>query len=292
MEIIRAADMGFCFGVRRAVETMEQAAARLGRMTSLGSVVHNQQVVERLARLGVEVIGAPAEADSRPIAITSHGVAPQVLEEIRRLGVQVVDTTCPIVARSQQWAKRLSRDGFTVLIFGDPDHREVRAVAGWAGGKGMALPNTEALDAVIERLPARVAVLSQTTETKERFASFVGHLMSNRLSHIRELRVINTLCHATTNQQAAARELARRVDLMIVVGGRESANTRHLADVSREEGVETHHIEWASEVDPRWLAGKRSVGITAGASTPDETVDAVEARLRELADERNDSRKA
>jgi 4-hydroxy-3-methylbut-2-enyl diphosphate reductase len=274
--------MGFCFGVRRAVEMVEQAASRSGRMTSLGSIVHNQQVVERLRTLGVEVIRAPEEASGRPIAITSHGVAPQVLEEIRRLGVQVIDTTCPIVARSQQWAKRLSRDGFTVIIFGDPEHREVRAVVGWAAGKGMALRGEEALAPVLERLPARVAILSQTTETEERFASFVGHLLHRRLSNIRELRVINTLCHATTNQQAAARALALRVDLMIVVGGMESANTRHLADVAREEGVETHHIEWASEVDARWLAGRRRVGVTAGASTPDETIEAVVARLREL----------
>jgi 4-hydroxy-3-methylbut-2-enyl diphosphate reductase len=282
MEIIMAGDMGFCFGVRRAVEMVEQAAAELGQMKSLGSIVHNQQVVERLRQLGVQVIARPEEAGERPVAITSHGVAPQILAEIERLGVRVIDTTCPMVTRSQQWAKRLSEDGFAVMIFGDPEHREVRAVLGWAAGRGLAFPNEEALDSLAERLPSRIAVLSQTTETEERFASFVGHLLEGHLKGIRELRVINTLCNATTSQQAAARDLARRVDVMIVVGGRESANTRRLADVAREEGAETHHIESSSEIERDWLRDREKVGVTAGASTPDEAVDAVVARLREL----------
>ena len=282
MQIFRASDMGFCFGVRRAVEMVEQAAAELGEMTSLGSIVHNQQVVERLRQLGVRVIASPGDAAGQPVAITSHGVAPQILAEIKRLGVQVIDTTCPMVTRSQQWAKRLSEDGFAVVIFGDPDHREVRAVLGWASGKGMAFPNEDCLDSLKEPLPSRVAVLSQTTATEERFASFVGHLLRRHLKRIRELRVINTLCNATTSQQAAARELARQVDLLIVVGGKDSANTRHLADVARQEGAETHHIESASEIDSDWLRGRNKVGVTAGASTPDEVIDAVVARLREL----------
>jgi 4-hydroxy-3-methylbut-2-enyl diphosphate reductase len=284
IEILTASDMGFCFGVRRAVEMTEKAAAELGQISSLGSIVHNQQVVDRLHRLGVDVISALDEADGRPVAITSHGVAPQVLREIERLGLPIIDTTCPMVTRSQRWAQRLSSDGFTVIIFGDPQHREVRGVLGWAAGKGMAFPDEASLDRVIDRLPSRLAVLAQTTQTEARFASFVGHLLELRLERIRELRVINTLCNATTSQQAAARELARQVDLVIVVGGKESANTRHLAEVAREEDVETHQIESAAEIEAAWLEDRRKVGVTAGASTPDEAVDAVVARLRELAD--------
>ena len=209
-------------------------------------------------------------------------MAPQVLREIERLGLPIVDTTCPMVTRSQQWAKRLSADGFTVVIFGDPDHREVRGVLGWAAGKGMAFPDEASLDRAIDHLPSRLAVLSQTTQTEARFASFVGHLLQLRLERIRELRVINTLCNATTSQQAAARELARQVDLVIVVGGKESANTRHLAEVAREEGVETHQIESAAEIEAAWLRGPPQGGGDGRRSTPDEAVDAVVARLREL----------
>ena len=283
IDILTASDMGFCFGVRRAVEMTEKAAAELGQISSLGSIVHNQQVVDRLHRLGITVVSSPDEADGRPIAITSHGVAPQVLREIERLGLPIIDTTCPMVTRSQQWAKRLSADGFAVIIFGDPEHREVRGVLGWAAGKGIAFPDEASLDRAIDKLPSRLAVLSQTTQTESRFASFVGHLLQHRLQQIKELRVINTLCNATTSQQAAAQELARQVDLVIVVGGRESANTRHLAEVAREEGVETHQIESAAEIEAEWLEGRQRVGVTAGASTPDEAIDAVVARLRELA---------
>ena len=281
MEIIRASDMGFCFGVRRAVEMAEKAAAELGELTSLGSVVHNQQVVRRLAELGVEVVRTPADARGRAVIVPSHGVAPEVMAEAARLGLRVIDATCPMVTRSQQWVKRLARDGFTVIIFGNPDHPEVRGVLGWAQGKAMAFPDENALQSVL--LPSRIAVLSQTTQTEARFASFVGSLLDRHLKGLREMRVINTLCNATTSKQAATRELARQVDLMIVVGGRESANTRHLAEVARGEGVETHQVEEASQIDAAWLRGRARIGITAGASTPNEAIDAVAARLGELA---------
>ena len=283
MEIVRARDMGFCFGVRRAVEMMEEAARQTGPLTTLGSTVHNRQVVERLRQQGIEVVADLGEIEGRPVAITAHGVGPQVMEALNRLGVPVIDTTCPIVTRSQQWAKRLAKEGFAVIVFGDPDHKEVRGVLGWAGGRGIAIADEADLDRLPEDLPSRIAVLSQTTHTEARFAAFVRHLFETRMERISELRVINTLCNATTSKQAAAQELARRVDLMIVIGGRESANTRHLAEVCREEGVETHHIETADEIEPQWLAGRGRVGVTAGASTPDFAVDEVIARLEETA---------
>jgi 4-hydroxy-3-methylbut-2-enyl diphosphate reductase len=283
MEIIKARDMGFCFGVRRAVEMMEEAARQAGSLTTLGSTVHNRQVVEGLRQQGIEVVADLDEINGRPVAITAHGVGPQVKEALNRLGIPVIDTTCPIVTRSQQWAKRLAKEGFAVIVFGDPDHKEVRGVLGWAGGRGIAIADEADLDRLPEDLPSRIAVLSQTTHTEARFAAFVRHLFETRMERISELRVINTLCNATTSQQAAAQELARRVDLMIVIGGRDSANTRHLAEVCREEGVETHHIETADEIEPQWLAGRGRVGVTAGASTPDFAVDEVIARLEEMA---------
>jgi 4-hydroxy-3-methylbut-2-enyl diphosphate reductase len=283
MEIIRAADMGFCFGVRRAVEMVEAAAQETAPLTTLGSTVHNRQVVERLRERGVEVVANLDEIDGRPVAITAHGVGPQVKEALERLGVPIIDTTCPIVTRSQQWAKRLAGEGFAVVIFGDPEHKEVRGVLGWAGGRGIAIADEADLDRLPEGLPSRIAVLSQTTHTEARFASFVRRLFETRMERISELRVINTLCNATTSQQAAAQELARRVDLMIVIGGHDSANTRHLAELCREEGTQTHHIETAEEIQAQWLAGRERVGVTAGASTPDSAVDEVVARLEETA---------
>jgi 4-hydroxy-3-methylbut-2-enyl diphosphate reductase len=282
MEIIKARDMGFCFGVRRALEMMEEAVCKQGPMASLGSIVHNRQVVERLRRQGVEMITDPAEAQGRPVAITAHGVGREVMEGMRRQGIRVVDTTCPIVSRSQQWARRLTEEGFAVIVFGDPNHREVRGVLGWTEGKGLAIPDEACLESLPRDLPSRMAVLSQTTETGARFASFVKRFLETNMERVSELRVINTLCNATSSQQAAAQELARRVDLMIVIGGRDSANTRHLADVGHQEGVQTHHVESATEIEAEWVNGHCSIGVTAGASTPDYVVDEVVARLQEL----------
>jgi len=283
MEIVLAKEMGFCFGVRRAVEMMEEATHERGEMVSLGSVVHNPQVVAQLREKGLDVIASIDEVSARPVAITAHGVSESVVRELESRGVPVVDTTCPIVTRSQQWAKRLAEEGFAVLVFGDPNHKEVKGVLGWAEGKAIAVPSIDAIDALPGDLPGRVGVLSQTTETEDHFAEFVRALLERRMDQISELRVINTLCNATTSQQAAAEELAHQVDLMIVIGGRESANTRHLAEVAREEGCETFHVESAEELRPEWLGGRERVGVTAGASTPDSAVDAVVARLRELA---------
>ncbi len=283
MEIILAKEMGFCFGVRRAVEMMEDATREQGPMVSLGSVVHNPQVVSQLKSNGLDVIATLDQVSERPVAITAHGVSESVVRELEARNVPVIDTTCPIVTRSQQWAKRLTEDGFAVIIFGDPNHKEVRGVLGWAPGKAFAVTSIDQLAGLPDDLPTRIGVLSQTTETEGHFAEFVRALLEQRMDRISELRVINTLCNATTSQQAAAQELAHQVDLMFVIGGKESANTRHLAEVAREEGVETYHVESAGDIQPDWLDGHERVGVTAGASTPDDAVDAVVARLRELA---------
>lgn len=284
MQVIKATELGFCMGVRRAVEMMEGAAEELGPITSLGSTVHNPQVVDKLRNRGVEVIATLEAIDARPVAITAHGVGPQVLRELEARGASIVDTTCPIVTRAQQWAKKLTDEGFGVIVFGDPEHKEVRGILGWANGKVITMKTEADLDAPLpDWMPSRVGVLSQTTETEGHFALFVQKLLTAHMERISELRVINTLCNATTSQQAATVELAGDVDLMVVVGGRESANTRHLAEVSRERGVETYHVESAAELDAAWLPGREKVGVAAGASTPDAVIDEVVARLYALA---------
>ncbi|MDP9236053.1 MAG: 4-hydroxy-3-methylbut-2-enyl diphosphate reductase [Chloroflexota bacterium] len=284
MKVIKAKELGFCMGVRRAVEMMEGAAGDLGPITSLGSTVHNPQVVDKLRSRGVEVIATIDAIDSRPVAITAHGVGPQVLEQLQARGAQIVDTTCPIVTRAQQWAKKLTDEGFGVIVFGDPEHKEVRGILGWANGKVVTMKSEAELDAPLpDWMPSRVGVLSQTTETEGHFAQFVQKLLTVHMDRISELRVINTLCNATTSQQAATQDLAQDVDLMIVVGGRESANTRHLAEVAREQGVETYHVESAGEIEAGWLPGHEKVGVAAGASTPDAVIDDVVDRLYALA---------
>jgi len=279
MEILLAQDMGFCWGVRRAIDIMEKAAQDRGEIISVGPIVHNPQVVDDLMRKGIRTDKLPKD-DSLPVGITAHGVGPDVLGRVKATGAEIIDGTCPIVTRSQRWARKMAESGFAVLVFGDPEHREVKGVLGWAGSKGIAVKDGEPLP---KDLPARIAVISQTTQSPEKFAAFVSKIMTERVADISEFRLINTLCNVTSGQQAAARDLAAEVDLMLVVGGKSSANTRHLLEVCQEEGTRSYHVETAAELEPDWFRGAGRVGVTAGASTPDSAVEEVVARVRDIA---------
>lgn len=282
MEILLATDMGFCWGVRRAIDILEKATEERGEIISLGPIVHNPQVVRELEDKGVRASNQPQNDNSLPVAITAHGAGPEVVQEARARGAEVIDTTCPIVTRSQRWAKKMAEAGFTVIVFGDARHREVKGVLGWAGSHGLALQDE---DPIPDDLPSRLAIISQTTQSPQRFADFVSRLMREHVDAISELRVINTLCDVTSSQQAAASDLAEEVDLMLVVGGHNSANTKHLLEVCREKRTNTYHVESAAEVKAEWLKGCNKVGITAGASTPDSTVEAVVRHIQRLGSE-------
>jgi len=282
VEILLAKEMGFCWGVRRAIDMVEKATEERGSILSLGPIVHNPQVVAALAEKGVQVTTSIDGVSGVPLAITAHGVGPKVLEEAKAKGLEIIDTTCPIVTRSQQWAKKMAKDGFTVIVYGDAEHREVKGVLSWARGKGIVLAEGD-VPSLPRELLTRVAIIPQTTQSPVRFAAFIGRLLREHIQQISELRVINTLCNVTASQQAAAHELAQEVDLMLVIGGHNSANSRHLAEVCREVGVETYHIETAAELEGQWLAGRKRVGIAAGASTPDWAVEEVVCCIRELA---------
>jgi 4-hydroxy-3-methylbut-2-enyl diphosphate reductase len=279
MEIEKASDLGFCFGVRRAIRLVEEAARKQGPLQTLGPIVHNRQVVEELETKGIEVAPGLHAIDSERVAITSHGVAPQVADMLKSRGLKVIDATCPLVQRAQRAARRLAAAGFFVLVFGDSAHSEVQGILGWAGDNALA-----ALEAPkLERLPRRVGVLSQTTQSTAHFARFLQQLINSGIASLSELRIVNTICEATTKRQQAALELTGRVDLMIVIGGRHSANTSHLAESCAAAGVETHHVETAAELDPAWLINRRRIGVTAGASTPDRIIDEVITKLEEMA---------
>ncbi|MSQ14845.1 MAG: 4-hydroxy-3-methylbut-2-enyl diphosphate reductase [Dehalococcoidia bacterium] len=284
MQIILATDMGFCFGVRRAIVMMEQAAQAQPRIESLGAVVHNPQVVDRLSSQGVQVVKNIGDITSTSVAITAHGVGPDVVRELEKRGLDVLDTTCPIVERSQIAAKKLVEDGFIVVVYGNSDHPETRGVLGWAGDKGIATTDHDFLKGY-KRPPKKIGILAQTTQVPAHFTAFVKDIMDQALEDATEIRVVNTLCNATSSQQEAAIVLATQVQLMVVVGGRNSANTRHLAELCTSEGVETYHIERADEIDSSWLVGKDRVGVTAGASTPDEAINAVVQKLEEISKE-------
>lgn len=293
-------------GVRRAVQIMEGEATPQAPVFSVGEIVHNPHVVKGLEASGVHQLPGPDEVDGDiglstaervkqgRVAITAHGVGERVMRQLEGSGLDIIDTTCPIVTRAQRYGRKFVRDGWHVLVFGDPGHKEVRGIVGWtlddAGNSHATIvqeTDIESLRAMIESFPGgfpnKLGVMVQTTHRMEDFAKFVSNLMLLQRDHNFEMHVVNTLCHATTGQQEAAAALAATVDLMIVVGGRKSANTRNLKEACEEHGGRAYHIEDANELDPAWFEGTRRVGLTAGASTPDYSIDEVEARIHELA---------
>jgi 4-hydroxy-3-methylbut-2-enyl diphosphate reductase len=280
MRIVRAKALGFCFGVRRAIDIVAEAAGERGPIDSLGSIVHNPVVVDGLAARGIRVVGGLDDVESGTVAVTAHGRGPEIVDEATERGLGLIDATCPIVRKSQKAARALCDDGFKVIIYGEEDHPEVRGVLAWMDGSGTAVLDPEAEIDIPRR---RVALLAQTTKSEESFAEFVARFVGHNIGRINELRVVNTTCPETDERYHAARELAAECDLLIVVGGRNSANTRKLAQTCADTGVETHQIEQAPEIDAAWLAGKECVGVTAGASTPDESIDEVVAGLEKLA---------
>ena len=278
--IQKADKLGLCFGVRRAIKLLKEAATKYGEIETLGPVAHNRLLVEALANLGVKPVTRLDQAQGRTLAITTHGTSPAVLSEIKARHVRVIDTTCPIVRKAQNAAKELAEAGFDVIIFGDTKHSEVKGLLGWAGEKGIA-----ALDVkqVYEsgRSPSRLGIISQTTQTQSAFLEFAAELIDTVGPNTEEMRLVNTLCKVTQGQQEAATKLARHSQLMIVIGGTNSANARHLVEICSPL-AETHLVETPDDVDTSWVAGKNQIGITAGASTPDEAVEALIARLRSL----------
>jgi 4-hydroxy-3-methylbut-2-enyl diphosphate reductase len=280
MKIEKAEKLGLCFGVRRAIKLLKEAASKYGEIETLGPVAHNRLLVETLTNLGVKPIGHLDQARGKILAITTHGTSPAVLSEIKARYIHIIDTTCPIVRKAQNAAKELAETAFDVIIFGDAEHSEVKGLLGWAGDKGIAALDVRQIGRTVKS-SSRLGIISQTTQTQSAFIEFVRQLMGLVGPEIEEMRVVNTLCKVTQGQQEAALELARQSQLMIVIGGSNSANTRHLVEICSPL-VETHSVEAADEVKSSWLAGKHHIGITAGASTPDEAVEELMDKLRSL----------
>lgn len=286
MEIVIAEHAGFCFGVRRAIERALEEAARHGRLYSQGPLIHNRQVVESLRAQGIEPIEDIDDApEGAAVMLRTHGVGPQVYERARRRGLEVIDATCPFVERAQREARRLCDAGYQVLVLGEPNHPEALAIREHTGGAAHILQSPADLAAV--DLHRRVAVVCQTTQRYEALRELVDAL----LPRVSELVVAKTICDATSGRQEAALSMARQVDIVVVIGGRHSANTTRLADICRDAGRPTYHVETVEEIDCAWFAGAGRVGVTAGASTPNEAIAAVVERLQQCAPAREGGEK-
>jgi (E)-4-hydroxy-3-methyl-but-2-enyl pyrophosphate reductase len=280
VKITVAAHAGYCYGVQRALTLAREAVASSKHpISTVGPIIHNPQVVARLADEGVREAACPADILDGTAIIRSHGVPPDLAADLKARGVDIVDATCPFVAKAQRCAADLARDGYVVVIVGEPEHPEVEAILGHAGGKDKAIVVESAADLPKWRRRAKVGVVVQTTQQPDRLREVVDAL----LPRAGMLKVCNTICNATAERQRAARQLAGQVDVMIVVGGKNSGNTRRLYELSLKRNPRTHHVETAGEIDPDWFAGAGSAGITGGASTPDWLLAEVVARVTKIA---------
>ena len=263
MKVIVAKKCGFCPGVRNAISTAEKILKKEKNVYSLGSIIHNRDVVKRLADNGLKTVESIEEISSGTVLIRSHGAAPAEISRLREKGLNIVDATCVLVKRVQQIAAELDNSGYEVVVMGDKNHPEVQAVVGCAEH---VIVIADELD--VHKLPrdGKLGIVCQTTQTPEYFGEMVGAIVKEGFG---ELKVINTLCKEAIKRQESAVELCRKVDIMFVLGGLESANTRKLAELCKKYNSQTFHLQNWTKFDKKMGSGKSVAGVTAGASTPD-----------------------
>jgi len=266
MKVLLADKCGFCFGVNNAIELAKKTLAEQDNVYSLGPIIHNQDVVDELARRGLKTVESIDAIDSGTVLIRSHGATLQQLEQIKNKNLQIVDATCVLVKRLQRISQKLNEQGYEVVVIGDADHPEVQAIVGFAKNVLVIGSKTD-----LHKLPARgkLGIICQTTQSPEYFAEILGEIVKRGFS---ELKVINTLCSEAIKRQNSAVELCRTVDIMFVLGGLHSANTRKLAELCRKENNQTFHLQSWAELDKSMLYGKNLAGVAAGASTPDRII--------------------
>lgn len=275
MNVIRAKHAGVCYGVERALDMAVAAMMDEDKTYTLGPLIHNPKVVEELRDRGVEVAESVDELDEGIVVIRSHGVEPQILSTLREKGLTVIDATCPHVAKAQRSAGELRDAGGTVIVIGRAEHPEVKGLCGHAGDRAVVVADVSELP---ETLEEPVGIVVQTTESKEKLDAVVEAIRARGIDPV----VKNTICFATRQRQNSAADLADEVDAIVVIGGKNSSNTTHLYDICKAHCERSYFIERVDEIDSAWFEGCETVGVTAGASTPDDQICAVVDYLETL----------
>ncbi len=280
MEVKLARKRGFCFGVEDAIELAQRTlqANEPGRVVALGPVIHNPQVVEDLEKAGLNQSGDLEQlAPGTTVLIRSHGASPEVYARATEKGLNIVDATCVLVKRAQTVVKQLHEEGYRVVMIGDANHPEVKGVIGYAP-EVIVVDSEEGLDQLLPKRE-RLGIVAQTTHAPEHVAKMIAAIA---LRPFRELKIVNTLCLEVARRQEAVSELCGEVDVMFVLGGLHSANTRELARISEEAGTPTYHLEDWAQFEPAMVAGRKVAGVTAGASTPDDIINEFVERLESI----------
>ncbi|HWX75096.1 MAG TPA: 4-hydroxy-3-methylbut-2-enyl diphosphate reductase [Solirubrobacteraceae bacterium] len=271
-KLLLAAPRGYCAGVDRAVQTVERALELYGAPVYVRKeIVHNKFVVEQLRERGAVFVESEADVpEGATIVFSAHGVSPAVHAGARRRKLETIDATCPLVTKVHVEAKKFAADGYTIVLIGHAGHEEVEGTMGEVPDHIVLVESEEDVDALEIDDPSRIAYISQTTLSVDETRSIINRLRQ-RFPAIVGPRT-DDICYATTNRQAAVKQLAVQCDLVLVIGSRNSSNSNRLVEVAREHGADSHLIDNESEVREEWLAGKRVVGITSGASAPESLV--------------------
>jgi len=275
MEIIVAKNSGFCYGVRRALETARRTRRRCaGRVLTLGDIIHNPRVIADLEKQGLRSVQNPAAVNGGTVIIRSHGVAPEIYRILKSKRASVVDATCPIVKKIQELVARLAEQGQEIIIVGNPAHPEITGLLGYSRGRARIV-ESEALARALPQKKSR-AVLAQSTQDIFLF----GRIVAAVLERTDELQVFNTVCRFTRTRQKSTSELASQVDTLFIVGGKNSSNTAKLYEISKRILPNTHFVESAAQITPRLLRGAKTIGISGGASTPPEAIAEAVAKIK------------
>jgi 4-hydroxy-3-methylbut-2-enyl diphosphate reductase len=274
MDVLIAEKCGFCHGVRNAISVAEEILVKDDNVFSFGPIIHNPDVVDRLAGSGLKTVYRVEDIQSGTVLIRSHGAAPEQIRKLREKGLNIIDATCILVKRVQRIAGELEKSGYRVVVIGEENHPEVKAVMGCAKDVVVIADESD-----LYKLPAnaRLGVVCQTTQNPEHFGRMLGAMVKVGFT---ELKVINTLCKEAIKRQESAVRLCKEVDIMFVLGGLESANTRRLADLCKRVNEHTFHLQSWNELDKSVLLGRKKAGVTAGASTPDWIIDEFVENLR------------
>lgn len=275
MEIKLARNMGFCFGVKRAIGIARQTRKETKeKVWTLGHIIHNPQVVKKLEKEGIIAAENLSEIDTGYVIIRSHGVHPRILKKVRERNLKEVDATCPLVKKAQEKAKQLVSEGYETFVIGEKEHPEVISIVGGTNGRIRVIDSVKNL----EIKNSKVGLVVQTTQSQKILQEVAAFLLPKVL----EFKVFNTICDVTSKRQREVRKLAKKSDIMIVVGGKKSANTSRLAAIAKGEGCITYHIEEAGEIKEEWFTDVKRVGVASGASTPDWIINEVINKLKKI----------
>ncbi len=274
-KIITADSSGFCFGVRRAIEIAEKTAKREKKLYSLGPLIHNPQEVKRLEKIGIKVVDNPGKLKDSILILRTHGIPQGLKAKLESQNLSLVDATCPFVKRAQVIVQRQAKENKKIVIIGEKNHPEVKALVSYGGRKCFVAQNFSDLKNI--DLSGDICVVSQTTQAPENFSKFVKKIKKRN----RKIRVFDTICRATIDRQSSAKKLSKKVGLMLIIGGKNSGNTRRLAEIC-SEFTKTYYIETADELRKSWFKNREIVGIAAGASTPDWIIKEVRKKAEDV----------